>query len=139
MLIWEGEKVITSRLLCFAQFFIDSSTWSNLQKKFEHVSDSDELCDVYDGREYRKHLNFFSKPENVSLLLNTDGVSVFRLSTVSLWPLWLVINELPPSVRFVHTYTHANTCAHICTHTHTHTSKHTLTGSAIKNICLQVQ
>ena len=72
-----------------------------MQKRFENVSDSDELCDVYDGREYRQHQDFLSKPENVSLLLNTDGVGVFRSSTVSLWPLWLVINELPPSVRFV--------------------------------------
>ena len=57
---------------------------------------------MYDGREYKQHQDFLSKSENVSLLLNTDGVSVFRSSTVSLWPLWLVINELPPSVRLVH-------------------------------------
>ena len=64
------------------------------------MPDDISLSDVYDGREYCQHKDFLSKPENVSFLLNTDGVSMFRSSTVSLWPLWLVINELPPSVRF---------------------------------------
>ena len=56
---------------------------------------------MYDGCEYKNHNDFLSRPENLSLMLNTDGVCLFRSSTVSLWPLWLVINELPPGVRLV--------------------------------------
>lgn len=42
-----------------------------------------------------------STPENVSLLCNTDGVAVFKASSSpSLWPIWVVINELPPMERF---------------------------------------
>lgn len=85
--------------MCYA----DPTTWKHLQRRFEREHDPNKLSDVYDGREYQKHTDFLSKPENVSFLLNTDGVSIFRSSTVSLWPLWLVINELPPSVRLVFT------------------------------------
>ena len=82
--------------------FIDHTLWSNLRKRFERTTNPEDLCDMYDGKEYRKHHDFLSRPENGSFLLNTDGISVFRSSTMSLWPLWLVINELPPSVRLVY-------------------------------------
>ena len=32
--------------------------------------------------------------------MNTDGVAVFKSSKKSLWPIWLVINELPPNERY---------------------------------------
>ena len=41
-----------------------------------------------------------SKPENVSLRLNTDGVAIFRSSNVSIWPVWIIVNELPRFVRY---------------------------------------
>ena len=58
------------------------------------------IRDVYDGTEYRKHSAFLSKPENISLLLNTDGVAIFRSSSVSIWPVWVMVNELPRSVMY---------------------------------------
>ena len=84
---------------CNIYYAIDPTIWGHLKKRLECAEDTSELCDVYSGKEYRKHKDFLSKPEHISLLLNTDGVCVFHSSTVSLWPLWLVINELPPSVR----------------------------------------
>lgn len=80
----------------------DSTIWKHLQRRFESVSDPDKFSDVYDGREYQQHRGFLSKLENISLLLNTDEVSIFRSST------WLVINELPPSVRFVSSQPHVH-------------------------------
>ena len=59
---------------------------------------SGDILDVYCGKEYQKH-SFLRSPDNISLTLNTDGVAVFRSSKCSLWPVWLVINELPPSER----------------------------------------
>ena len=50
---------------------------------------------------YRKHDDFVRQPGNVSLLVNTDGVKMFNSSTISQWPIWLVVNELPPSERYV--------------------------------------
>ena len=40
-----------------------------------------------------------SSPDNISFLINTDGVPVFKSSKVSIWPLYLIINELPYGKR----------------------------------------
>jgi hypothetical protein len=42
-----------------------------------------------------------SDPAHVSLILNTDGVALYRSSKVSIWPVWAIVNELPPSKRFL--------------------------------------
>ena len=99
-LLYWGVSVVPATA-CTFEYVTDSTNWKHLQRRFERVSNPDKFSDVYDGREYQHHRVFLSKPENISLLLNTDGVSIFRSSTVSLWPILLVINELPPSVRFV--------------------------------------
>ena len=39
---------------------------------------------------------FYSSSWNVTLTLNTDGITVFKSSTESLWPVYLTVNELPP-------------------------------------------
>ena len=58
---------------------------------------------MYDGQLYQKHVAFVSHPANVTLLLNTDGVSVFKSSKSTLWPVWLIINELPKRLRYEYT------------------------------------
>ena len=68
------------------------------------VSDG-KIRDVYDGCLYRKHLNFLSTPGHVSFMMNTDGVQIFRSSTTSIWPIWLVMNELPPNERYMYSIT----------------------------------
>ena len=42
---------------------------------------------------------FFSSPENLALSVFTDGVPLFKSSPVSLWPVYLVILNLPAKVR----------------------------------------
>lgn len=79
--------------------FLDKETWSLLQERFTCQSQNGEICDVYDGHLYRKHVRFLSNPANVSLMINTDGVAVFKSSSTSLWPIWVVINELPKRKR----------------------------------------
>ena len=37
---------------------------------------------------------------HLSLSPSTYGVQIFKLSTVTMWPVWIRINELPPSIRF---------------------------------------
>jgi len=58
-----------------------------------------KLRDVYDGTEHRKHQEFLSDPANITLLLNTDGVAMYRSSTTSIRPVQLVISELPREHR----------------------------------------
>ena len=49
---------------------------------------------------YKRHIDYLSNPAHVSLILNTDGVSLYRFSKVSIWPVWAVVNELPPCKRY---------------------------------------
>ena len=76
----------------------DKHIWTSLQKCRAHSRDS-QIRDVYDGTQYKKHHSFTTAEGNVSLLMNTDGVAIFRSSSYSIWPIWLSINELPPNER----------------------------------------
>ena len=87
--------------------YLDPKMWETLQERFSREIIPGTIQDIYDGEEYSKFTGpggFLSShhPANVSLLINTDGVQLFRSSvTSSMWPIWLVINELPASVRYM--------------------------------------
>ena len=64
----------------------------------------ENIEDVYDGAVYQRKFGpgrFLSEPYNLSLKLNTDGVAIFHSSQFGVWPLFLLVNELPPSLRYV--------------------------------------
>lgn len=67
---------------------------------FEKVR-SNSICDVYDGQLYKDLFNsgFLSNRNNISFSMNTDGVSIFKSSSTSMWPVYLLINELPIKQR----------------------------------------
>ena len=77
----------------------DNTVWFSLKERLLHPNLTDNICDVYDGVQYRKWKTFLDNPTNISLLLNTDGVAIFRSSKFSIWPVWIVINELPKCQR----------------------------------------
>ena len=77
---------------------VDPQIWSKIKERVNQTENR-ILSDIWDGQEYRKHSHFLSKPENLSLTCNTDGVSIYKSSTISIWPVWFVINELPPVLR----------------------------------------
>lgn len=54
---------------------------------------SDLVSDIYDGILYKKQ-----QCNSLSLNMNCDGLPIFK-SGVSLWPIQLVLNELPPKLR----------------------------------------
>ena len=81
--------------------FLDNTFWKSLHMRFERETSPNHVCDVYDGMGYKKHDDFVRQPGNVSLVVNTDGVKMFNSSSISMWPIWLVVNELPPSERYV--------------------------------------
>ena len=71
-------------------------------------SDDADISDVTDGMLYKERFNrdgFFRGEAveegeiHLSLQINTDGVSLFRSSNFTIWPIYFVINELPPSMR----------------------------------------
>ena len=98
---------------CFIEFpivsqletlFSRSNFCENLQYRFYRPkSHSDHIEDIYDGCIYKELFEdngLLSNPDNISFLWNTDGVPLFKSSKVSIWPIFLVINELEPKFRF---------------------------------------
>lgn len=85
-------------VLQIRNLFSKRDFYDNLGHRFRRVkTDSNSFEDIYDGSEYKKHCNpgILDFQHNVSLLWNTDGVHVFKSSKFSIWPLYLIINELP--------------------------------------------
>ena len=87
-------------------FVVDPNLWNAIQARCDRINDSvDSTISVVSGSSNYKLLSslrgFLSKkhPANISLLMNTDGVSIFRLSSTLLWPIRIIINELPPCLR----------------------------------------
>lgn len=68
---------------------VDPAIWNALQRRFNST-----MYDIYDGVEYKRHSAFLCQPTNVYLLMNTDGVRIFKSSKYNLDD-----NELPPSLR----------------------------------------
>jgi hypothetical protein len=64
------------------------------------------IQDFYDGNIYKKLLDDrengekFRRKEALTLMINTDGISKSKNSDLTIWPIFLVINELPFEMRF---------------------------------------
>lgn len=59
-----------------------------------------DICDIMDGECYQ-HLLLAEQGNNfITLTMNVDGVSPNRGSALSIWPLFLVINEIEKAKRF---------------------------------------
>ena len=72
--------------------------YENLQHRFNRKKkDINNIEDVYDGRIYKKLVQkgILQSENNFSFIFNTDGVPIFKSSKVSIWPIYLIINELP--------------------------------------------
>ena len=74
----------------------------------DHLSenlDDKTLRDICESRLYKKLLDsedgiLFKKKESLTFLLNTDGASICQKSKLTIWPVYLTINELPSNIRF---------------------------------------
>jgi hypothetical protein len=69
------------------------------------ISNPDRIADIYDGNKYKNILNSpigqsILKKEAFTFLLNTDGVSICEKSNLTIWPVFLVINEIELQKRF---------------------------------------
>jgi hypothetical protein len=74
---------------------------SKIIKTGSTVSNEDLILDVYDGDNY-KHLLKDKKIDSNSFtfLLNVDGISLCDKSKNSIWPVILVITQLPLDIRY---------------------------------------
>ena len=85
---------------------MDEEFHSLLLGRFKRTAPGEEVYirDIYDGEAYKQHMEadgFLANPMNLSFVINTDGVQVFKSSNVTLvlWPVYLVINEVTPPLR----------------------------------------
>lgn len=76
---------------------LDPSVWEALTRDRLSASTC-TIMDVQDGRKY-KELEMFTSVGNLTLTANCDGIQLFKSSSVSMWPVWVVINELPIKMR----------------------------------------
>lgn len=59
------------------------------------------LTDIKDGKFYKKILQNKNKErKKITLVMNTDGVQVFKSKNKGLWPIQVFINELDVTKRF---------------------------------------
>ena len=77
--------------------------WTSIQQYSQRGQEHTTISDIIDGEEYKKLKapgGFLTDPNNLTLSLFTDGIPLFQSSKVSLWPVYLIVNELPPKQRF---------------------------------------
>lgn len=109
-----SNQVCSSCQQFSSQFFLFKSVSSALQEKLqqtqfvdaisyysnEYQSNTDHISDIYDGEMYQQHCMPITKAGGLSLLITTDGISPYKHGTTQFWPIYGIVNELPPSLRF---------------------------------------
>lgn len=76
--------------------------WFTIQERIKRRGQS-ILTDILDGKFYMalcKEGQFLHSKLNISFIFNTDGAPLYSSSSVSLWPVFLAINELSSPERF---------------------------------------
>lgn len=69
-------------------------------KRDTRIDETSSIRSLKDGKVYKEMGVFLSNPNNFSMSLYTDGVDVCNSAKLSVWPIYLHINELPRSVRY---------------------------------------
>lgn len=78
--------------------------WTTIKKYRNEINiqlNSDAIQDVYSGHIFKSLYNCPSSSFLLPLCINTDGIAVFKSSKMSLWPILLVKNYLPPHLRYL--------------------------------------
>ncbi|XP_062618615.1 uncharacterized protein LOC134280215 [Saccostrea cucullata] len=68
-----------------------------------HLENPFILTDITDGQVYKalsSEGSFLDMNNNITALINTDGLSLYSSSKIQLWPVFIAINEMTPSLRF---------------------------------------
>ena len=74
--------------------------WNDLHYPMYSSLQDGQIHDIWNGDAINNlKQSFFTHPEHLGLSLSTDGVPVFKSSQDSLWPVYLIINNLPPIIR----------------------------------------
>ena len=77
------------------------SFYDNIVKNRKRLSR--QVSDIYDGLMYRRFVDDLPDDEKeayASCVFNTDGANPFEASSSSVWPIYVMINEIPAVARF---------------------------------------
>ena len=102
--ISEQNRCFFIQLSIIDQLNSQKGFYNDLLHRFSRKKkNNDNIEDIYDGSNYQQHMKdgkFLSRKENISFTWNTDGISVFKSSNYSIWPIYLAINELSLDKRW---------------------------------------
>lgn len=75
----------------------------DIKYKSTRVKENDNnIEDIYDGEIYKEaERSFLTSDTDLTFTWNTDGLQVFKSTSYSMWPWYLVVNELPPEKRYL--------------------------------------
>lgn len=78
------------------------NNWSHIKNFDSNSSNGDSYSDAHDGEVLKKIASQYkeSHVNILSLCLNIDGANKYKSNTMSLWPIQLSQNYLPPEIRF---------------------------------------
>ena len=62
---------------------------------YPQCGESDIYYDIHSGEGYQASV----KSDQVGMFFNTDGISPFKSSTLTIWPIFLAFTNLLPSIR----------------------------------------
>lgn len=83
-------------------FHTGPNLYQSLLQWKRKLHQTEKLADIHDGQLYKKLASEdgpLANEQSISLILNTDGVVVFKSTNYSIWPVLLMINELPFTER----------------------------------------
>ena len=84
------------------KLFSDNTIISSLEERFVRQKQNNEaLEDLYDGKMYKSYCKnkFLKNKWNFSYTFNTDGCQASDNSKVSIWPIFMMLHEIPNSLR----------------------------------------
>lgn len=84
-------------------YCVGQGVYETLRERLHDIFTSTCHDDICGGALYKELAsNHLHKLQNfVTLTFNTDGIPVFKSSKYALWPMFLMVNELPYKMRYV--------------------------------------
>lgn len=102
-LVLEGSFFITFSLKKQLQILMNcfrDTLQTNLEK-IAQMSSDEGLGDIEDGSIIREtRIKYCCKPHDLTVSFSTDGSAPFNSSPSSMWPIHVMVNELPVTLRF---------------------------------------
>jgi len=93
---------VTGKLnIQFQEVLEREGLWESIEE-LKHSS-SASVSDISSGESYKKLKQpggFLDDTSNITLSMFIDGIPLYSSSSISLWPVYLLINEIPPKKRF---------------------------------------